>query len=109
MEVMMSFFLLSVMTAAILPYMLAVYEERLTIQEEKEAYLYVSKIIQEWLYEDRSLPEEATVQLKNTTYELRTEIDGRMLKVCLHWVGRNERDYTVCNYGKKVDERLRFT
>lgn len=100
-EVMLSFFILSVLTATILPAFVTIYNERMTIKQERQAHYYISNVLQEWLYDDKQLPHHEIVTIDDTNYVLQTENDGDEIKVCLKWDGRNERSYSVCNYGKK--------
>lgn len=100
-EVMLSFFILSVMTSTIIPGYIKVYQERKTILEEQQAQQYITNLLQAWIYDNETIENRKTITIKGTEYVLKTKQNENELELCLTWDGRNAREYSICNYAKK--------
>jgi len=91
---------LTVFTLILLPFLAIVYNERVAIQQEKKALNFLDIAITSWIYESGTLETEL-VDL-NTTYRISLiEEDSQQLKACIAWRGANDRQYEVCERGKR--------
>lgn len=93
--------ILTVITAVLLPTLVTVYKERVSIRQEERAILQLERTITSWIYEDE-FSHEKKYQHENTIYTLSfMEIGTKELKACINWVAANERKYENCASGKR--------
>lgn len=93
---------LVVVTTIVLPILLIVYNERIAIQQEKNALYYLDKAITSWIYEDKSFLETNITDLE-TTYKLTFTFnnDHQELRACIAWNAANDRHYERCESAKR--------
>lgn len=92
--------IVTVVTASLLPSLAIVYEERLAIQQEQTALHLLDMVISNWVHSDH-LP-ISQKEIKQTAYTISFSInESEQLKACIHWIGKNGREYERCEYGKK--------
>lgn len=91
-----------VITTIILPILLIVNNERVAIQQEKNALYYLDKAITSWIYEDKPFLETA-IKDYETTYDLTFTFndDHHELKACIAWIAANDRHYKRCEGAKR--------
>lgn len=89
------------MTLSLLPALVTIYQERISIQQEQTALLILDEVITDWIYVDK-WPLVSQVSELNTTFFISYEInEPHLLTACIRWKGANNRQYENCGSGKK--------
>jgi hypothetical protein len=94
--------ILLVVTATLLPILLTVSNERIAIQQEKNAFDYLNKAITSWIYEDKTFW-ETDIKEYETDYKLTFTFneDHHELSACIAWIAANDRYYERCESAKR--------
>lgn len=102
-ELISSLLVFFVITTALLPILSKVYIERMMIKEDLQTMEMLSTIMQEWLYDNKELPNNHHVIVRSeVTYFITKRMNGAdEIELCFRWDGRNDRAYVRCAYGKK--------
>lgn len=93
--------LLTVITSALLPPLIIVNNERMTMREEQKALFILEQKLSNWVYEDIPIISEETM-INDTLYLLAvTQLADHHIRLCIHWNGANDRLYERCEEAKK--------
>jgi prepilin-type N-terminal cleavage/methylation domain-containing protein len=102
-EVIAALAVFSFVVAAIVPFIVRIYEERITIEEERLALEILHNEIEMWLLEyTHEPPEDDDISKHSTVFHMSTqsETSSEEVKFCISWNGSNERRYEKCGYAK---------
>lgn len=102
-EVITAMMIMSVITFTIVPLLVQVYKERVSIQESQKATFILTDLVQQWLHENITPHDNVILQDYPTITVDSSWVETNQLKVCLHWTSKNERNYSRCKYGKKLE------
>lgn len=93
---------LSLTTLTIVPAINQVYEERMAVQQEKQALLLLENAVTNWAYETSFHFDEEIVEFQ-TKYSMSYQYDSVVQEflVCVDWIGRNHRSYVRCATAKR--------
>lgn len=98
-EVMVSLLLLFTSMSVAFPIFQSVYLEEKTLQQKDTALQLLSNELNQWILVDHLFPPE--VVIRDKTYQLTWNVENDEMKLCIHWVGANGRDYVECGGAKK--------
>ncbi len=93
---MLSFFLITMAIATILPIFLFIYQERNTIRQQEEIALYLEQETHRYLVGEDSKPFESFV----IEYEGKV-LEQEVYRACAEWIADNQREYETCLYAKR--------
>ncbi|WP_413379747.1 prepilin-type N-terminal cleavage/methylation domain-containing protein [Alkalihalobacillus sp. 1P02AB] len=94
-EVLLSFSLLNLISLMLVPVIIELQQERLTLREQEEALYILEEGIHHFMLE-QPIPE-----LKNKQFEQSINEDMGEIEYCLQWQASNHKLYQSCLYAKR--------
>ncbi|KGA95909.1 hypothetical protein AJ85_09480 [Alkalihalobacillus alcalophilus ATCC 27647 = CGMCC 1.3604] len=94
-EVLLSFTLLNLISLMLVPVIIQLQQERLTLYEQEEALYILEEGIHHFMLE-QPIP-----ALKNQLFEQRINEEVREIEYCLQWQASNNKLYQSCLYAKR--------
>lgn len=91
-----------VFSLILIPTLVLLYNERMSIFQERKAIHLLDKTITSWVYDESDLIHTEVNDL-GTTYKIVLSVDeaSQHLKACITWKAANDRQYERCESGKK--------
>ncbi|MBU9712235.1 type II secretion system protein [Evansella tamaricis] len=99
-EVMCALLLFSIAVSTILPALVTVQQERLTIRQER----YIEEFLNKEIYDLKSngnVEEELSIVNDGVEYQIHSVFSNGRTVICAYWEGGNGRYYERCLLGKK--------
>ncbi len=93
---MLSLTLLTMVTMIVLPMLISISQERLTIRQQEEVTFYLERQIHHYLLNESI--ESFPFSDANISERL---LEGELYQLCVTWIGANQRKYERCHYAKK--------